>query len=184
MADAGDPLDQLVAAVLESAKYRCVSADLIRRIGAQELAKRRSLKEAIKATKNTLHQVGGAYQESRIDYGACLDALRNAAGSGDPAEWRSACTQVMQRHASTRERLTIMDQFHATALAGIGPIRSVLDLACGVHPLSLPWMPLEPDVEYFAYDVYEDMVDFLNAFMALARCRGRAQVVDVTQLPE
>jgi 16S rRNA (guanine(1405)-N(7))-methyltransferase len=182
MADAGDPLAILVDTVRASPKYRSVSVELVRSIGARELAKRRPLKEAIKATKNRLHQVGGAYQERRIDYAACLDALRQAAAAADPIEWRSACRQVMERHTSTRERLPILDEFHATALAGIGPIRSVVDLACGLHPLSIPWMPLADDVEYYAYDVYEDMVDFLNAFMTLHGCRGRAEVVDVTEL--
>jgi 16S rRNA (guanine(1405)-N(7))-methyltransferase len=182
MPEAGDPLDRLVTAVLAGPKYRWVSADLIRSIGARELWKRRPLKEAIKATKNTLHQVGGAYQEGRIDYAAGLDALRKAAGSEDDAEWQAACARLMSHHASTRERLVILDRFHSTVLADIGPIRSVLDLACGLHPLSIPWMPLATDAEYYAYDVYEDMTDFLNEFLALARCRGRAEVVDVTRL--
>jgi 16S rRNA (guanine(1405)-N(7))-methyltransferase len=182
MADAGDPLAILVDTVRASPKYRSVSVELVRSIGARELAKRRPLKEAIKATKNRLHQVGGAYQERRIDYAACLDLLRQPARSDDSLEWRSACRQVMGQHTSTRERLPILDQFHTTVLAHIGPIRSVVDLACGLHPLSIPWMPLTDDVEYYAYDVYEDMVDFLNAFMALRGCRGRAEVVDVTGL--
>jgi 16S rRNA (guanine(1405)-N(7))-methyltransferase len=182
MADGPDPLAILVDTVRASPKYRSVSAELVRSIGARELAKRRPLKEAIKATKNRLHQVGGAYQERRIDYAACLDALRQAARSEDPDQWRSACRQVMGQHTSTRERLPILDQFYTRVLAGIGPIRTVLDLACGLHPLSIPWMPLADDVEYYAYDVYEDMVAFLNAFMALHGCRGRAEVVDVTQL--
>jgi 16S rRNA (guanine(1405)-N(7))-methyltransferase len=182
MADARDPLAILVDTVRASPKYRSVSVELVRSIGARELAKRRPLKEAIKVTKNRLHQVGGAYQERRIDYAACLDLLRQPALSDDPMEWRSACRQVMERHASTRERLPILDQFYAQVLAGIGPIRSVLDLACGLHPLSIPWMPLAEDSVYYAYDVYEDMIEFLNAFFALRACRGRAEVVDVTQL--
>src|SRR5262249_34121339 len=61
------------------------------------------------------------------------------------------------------------------------PIRSVLDLACGLNPLSIPWMPLAPDAEYYACDVYEDLVDFLNDFLALAGVRGAVQAADVTQ---
>jgi 16S rRNA (guanine(1405)-N(7))-methyltransferase len=182
MADAIGPLSKLVDAVLQSPKYRRVSVDLIRGIGARELAKRRPLKETIKATKNMLHQVGAAYQGSRIDYEAGLAALREAARSGDEGEWRAACARVMRQHASTRERLAILDRFHATVLADVAPIRSVLDIACGLHPLSIAWMPLTPDAEYRAYDIYGDMVDFLNEFLALHRRPGRATAVDVTQL--
>jgi 16S rRNA (guanine(1405)-N(7))-methyltransferase len=175
-----DPLDRLTAAVRESAKYRHVCEELIRRLGARELTRRRSLKEAIKATKNVLHQVGGAYQTHPIDYPAALAELRQARQSADPDEWRRACMQIMSGHASTRERLPILEQFYATILADLPPVRSVLDLACGLNPLCIPWMPLAPDAVYYACDVYGDMVGFLNEYMALAQIRGCAEVVDVT----
>ncbi|HZC07414.1 MAG TPA: hypothetical protein VE338_17400 [Ktedonobacterales bacterium] len=43
-------LDQLVTAVHASARYRAVAEPLVRSLGERELAKRRGLKEAIKAT--------------------------------------------------------------------------------------------------------------------------------------
>src|SRR5258708_31529271 len=71
-------LDQLIEAILASPKYKSVSSDLVRYIGTQELAKGHNLKEAIKATKNKLHQVGGAYQDSAPRYRAWLDKLKQA----------------------------------------------------------------------------------------------------------
>ncbi len=181
MADAAAPLDELVASVRRSAKYRSTCEALVRKIGARELTKRRPLKEAIKATKNTLHQVCGAYRESRIDYAAGLESLRKARQAGDEADWRAACMSLMTRHASTRERLPILDRFYATTLAEFGPIRSVLDVACGLNPLALAWMPLAPDAEYYACDVDEEMIGFLNEFFAVVPCGGRARVADATQ---
>lgn len=181
MPDLDAQLEQLVVTVRESARYRWISPALVRGIGERELAKRRSLKEAVKATKNALHQVGGAYQPRPIDYPAALAALREAQHSEDLARWRQACAEIMVQHASTRERLAILDQFYATTLAGLGPIRSVLDLACGLNPLAVPWMPLANGAEYHACDVYADMVQFLNEYMALARLPGTAQVADITR---
>ena len=71
-------LDQLIEAIQASPKYKGVSSDLVRYIGTQELAKGHNLKEAIKATKNKLHQVGGAYQDSAPRYRAWLDKLKQA----------------------------------------------------------------------------------------------------------
>jgi 16S rRNA (guanine(1405)-N(7))-methyltransferase len=177
----GEPLERLTTAVRESAKYRHVCEELIRTLGARELAKRRSLKEAIKATRNVLHQVGGAYQPRPIDYAAALAELRRARESADPAEWRRACRGIMSGHASTRERLPILDQFYATILADLPPIRSVLDLACGLNPLAIPWMPLAEGAEYYACDIYEDLAGFLDDYLALAGVRGGAEVADVTR---
>jgi len=173
-------LDRLVEAVLAGRKYRNVCGEFVRNVGARELARRRNLKEAIKATKNKLHQVGGAYLEGRLDYAGRLDELRRAAEAGDGQALRKVCREVMGQQSSTRERLAILDQFYATVLAGLGPIRSVLDVACGLNPLAIPWMPLAEDASYYAYDIYYDMVQFLNAFLAWMPVRGRAGARDVT----
>ncbi len=179
MASETDQLDQLVAAVQASARYRAVAEPLIRSLGERELAKRRGLKEAIKATKNKLHQVAGAYiEEPRYD--AWLAEMCGAWAPTDdaaPAESeqrrRAALWQVMARHASTRERLPILDQFYAQTLASIGPIRSVLDIACGLNPLALRWAPLANEVTYTAYDIYGDMMAFLGGYFALEASHGR-----------
>ena len=181
MPKAPDPtsqLDALVQAVLASPRYRSMALNLVQDVGARELAKRRNLAEAIKATKSKLHQIGGAYLSGR-EYGQWLETLKQASEAGGVPALRAACRQVMGYHASTRERLPILEQFYARALADLPPARVVLDLACGLNPLAISWMPLAQDVEYYAYDVYADMTDFLNGFLALAQVRGHAEARDV-----
>ena len=172
-------IDELVVAVRKSSKYGRVCEDVVRGVGERELAKGRRLKDAIKATKKKLHQVGGAYLEGGMDYAAWLDDLRVA--SGDEGDFRWACAQVMRHHASTKERFQILDEFYATVLADLPPIHSVLDLACGLNPLAIPWMGLPDGATYYAYDIYEDMVAFLQAFMKLTPVRGQALTCDVLQ---
>ena len=171
-------IQNLVSAVSDSLKYGSVCQELITRVGEQELAKRRNLREAVKATKNKLHQVAGAYLESDLPYDAWLQELRAAA---DPASFRGACRKIMEAHASTRERLPTLDEFYEIIWAGRPRVRSVLDLACGLNPLTLPWMPLAEGAAYYAYDIYQDMADFLERFMGLplAKVRGETQARDV-----
>ena len=184
-------LDQLVAAVRASARYHAIDESLIRRLGERELAKRRSLKEAIKATKNKLHQVAGAYIEEPR-YAAWLAELTDVWHEVDITDerQREALRRIMARHASTRERLPILDQFYAQALASLGPIHSVLDIACGLNPLALRWAPLADEAQYTAYDVYGDMMAFLDGYFALEAgahgrpgLRGRAEPCDVIASP-
>ena len=167
--------------VAESPKYRAVSEDLVRRIGLRELAARRSLKEAIKATRNKLHQVAGAYLDGRPDYAAWAAQL--AAAQGDDRRLRQASLEIMRHHASTRERAGILETFYTTTLAGLPPIGSVLDLACGLNPLARPWMPLAADTTYYACDIYADMVAFLNDYFGIAGVPGQAQVCDLVDGP-
>jgi 16S rRNA (guanine(1405)-N(7))-methyltransferase len=172
-------LERLMEDVLAGAKYRDICPELVGDIGARELARRRNLKEAVKATRNKLHQVGGAYFAGREDYMAWLAALEQEACSGDGAALREESRRIMSYHASTRERLPILDQFYATLLADLRPIRSVLDIACGLNPLAIPWMSLEGGAECYACDIYQHMMEFLNRFMLLAGVRGHAQTCDV-----
>ncbi|MCL4871518.1 MAG: 16S rRNA methyltransferase [Anaerolineae bacterium] len=174
-------LDKLAAAIQVTPKYRHLTPDLIRRLGERELAVRGSFKEAVKATKNKLHQVAGAYQESKINYDRALAQLRKTVG--DAAAFQHTCTQLLRLHTSTAERLPILDEFYRTTLADLPPIHKVLDLACGLNPLTLPWMPFSPEVEYVAYDVYTDMMAFLGEFMGLAGVRGRAEPRDLLTPP-
>ena|SRR2546421_3095763 len=177
-----DQLTWLVDAVQASTKYGDISQELITRIGAQELAKRRSAKEALKATKNKLHQVGGAYFDAREQYTQWLNELKLAARSNKREQLLDLCTTIMTYHASTRERIPILAQFYAQIFNELPPISSVLDIACGLNPLALPWMPLpEQGVAYYAYDIYHSMMDFLQEWLATIHIQGDAQVCDVLQ---
>jgi 16S rRNA (guanine(1405)-N(7))-methyltransferase len=173
-----EALEELVAAVLASPKYRQLAPDLVRRVGARELAKRRTRREALDATRRKLHQVGSAYLAARMPYGRWLEELRAARDTGDPDALRRACAAVMAHHASTRERLPLLDRFYRETLLEIAPIHSVLDVACGLHPLAIPWMPLAPGAVYHAWEIYADLVAFLNHAFPLLEVEGRAELRD------
>lgn len=178
-------LDQLVEKVLESAKYRAVGDEIVRHIGARELAARRNLREAIKATKNKLHQIGGAYLDARPPYEAWLETVAQAAASGDAEQLRTACLPALKEHASTRERVTILEQFYAELWQHIPQPSSLLDVACGLNPLAFPWMQLGPNITYHACDIYSDMIGFIDAFFGVISVQKNCFVCDlVAQPPE
>jgi 16S rRNA (guanine(1405)-N(7))-methyltransferase len=197
-----DDITELIASVRSSSKYAAISEAMIRSIGLRELAARRNLKAAIKATKNKLHQVAGAYLDARLPYDEWLALLGAAVADGQRttddgrqtmddessansklktqnSKLQQVCLTIMRHHASTRERLPILERFYATTLASLGEVRSVFDLACGLNPLALAWMPLAPDARYYACDIYTDMIAFLNGFFAQAGIHGHARICDL-----
>jgi 16S rRNA (guanine(1405)-N(7))-methyltransferase len=176
-----EALETLVNDVLSSPKYKYICPDLVRGIGSQELQKRRNRKEALKATKNKLHQIGGAYFDGREDYRAWLDDLASVVQTCDQAQLQRVCWNIMQHHASTRERLPILSQFYTTILADLAPIHSILDVACGLNPLSIPWLPLAENGTYYACDIYQHLTDFLNQYLHIMHIQGYVQTCDVIQ---
>lgn len=175
-------VDALVARVVASAKYREVLPDMIRAVARRELAAGRTLKEADKATRAKLHQVAASYLSGRMRYDAWLDEIAAAREQGEDA-LRRALRGVMARHASTRERLPVLDAFYAGTIGRIEPPRSVLDVACGLNPLAIPWMPLAPGAHYIAWDIFRDLTAFLEQVMPMLGVVSAIEWRDVVHDP-
>lgn len=180
----GETLSQLTETVLAGPKYRAIAPELVRLIGSQELAKRNNLKAAVKATKNKLHQITGAYWQGKPDYAEWLELLQAARAEDNSPDHRlldTTCRTLLAHHASTRERLPVLRNFYTTLFAGLPPIRSVLDLACGLNPLTIPWMDLPAGAEYFACDINSEQMTFLQKALPHLGVGGNAFVADLLQ---
>jgi 16S rRNA (guanine(1405)-N(7))-methyltransferase len=176
-----DDLERLTAAALAGSKYQSIAPGLVKRIAAQELERRRNFKEALKATRSKLHQIGAAYLEKPIDYAQAILELDHLPERPSPDEIKDFSLRWMPQHASSRERLSILPDFFEQTLGSIAPIRSVLDLACGLNPLALPWMPLLPDAPYFACDIFTDLLDFDQRFLTKSGHPNQVEICDLTQ---
>ena len=171
-------VEAITESILASRKYRSVARSLIEEIAARELPRRRDLQEATKATRNKLHQVAGAFITERPTYDRWLAELEAAREEGEGA-FMQACLRVMKHHSSTRERVGVLTDFYARLFEGIAPVRSILDVACGLNPLSIPWMPITREADYCAVDIYGDLAAFLNGFLRLMGQEGTASEHDV-----
>jgi 16S rRNA (guanine(1405)-N(7))-methyltransferase len=180
MRDENQALTQLVAQVLESGKYRTVCPETVRRVGERELARRRNLKEAVKETKNTLHQIAGAYLEQKPRYTEWTRRLAEIL----PEEREALGMELMRHHASTAERLPFVREFYATLFGALdAPPCSILDVACGLNALALPLMPLAPNARYVGCDLFSDQAEFLNHWLNECQFVGQCEVRDVIAQP-
>ncbi|MBC7527390.1 MAG: hypothetical protein H7308_07545 [Chthonomonadaceae bacterium] len=171
-----DPLQNVLASLGESRKYRDLAPDLLSRIVTSELALSRSEKETIKAVKGALHQICGAYFGDAPPFSKWATALQESEKSEE--ELQIFALGAMKTHASTRERLPLLSTFYAHLLREISPIHSVLDLACGLNPLALSSMPLSPDCRYFATEIHGGLTDFLEIWFRANKIEGRAILQD------
>ncbi len=174
-----DRLNKLTDSVLNSSKYKNICIDLIKNIGLQELHSQNNLKTAIKSCKNKLHQIGGAFFLKKINYkkwGARL-------GMTPKEELRDICLEMMKCHSSTKERILIINDFYSKIFSILPPVNSIVDIGCGLHPLSIPWMPLGKNTKYYAYDIYSDLIEFLSKFMQIININGNAECRDTIQSP-
>jgi 16S rRNA (guanine(1405)-N(7))-methyltransferase len=174
-------LEELVTAVKGSQKYRNIHEDVIRRIASNELPKGRNWKETIKAIRNKIHQVAYAYQPQKIDYAQLILRMETLPRDIQDPLVKQFCLDTMQMHTSTKERVGILGNFYETSLSKFNAIHSLLDVACGLNPLALAWMPLASDCRIQVCDIYTDQMAFLNQFFTYFQIDGQAFCCDLTQ---
>jgi len=179
-------LEELIEEILQSRKYRemQIHADTVRDILEKELRQARSQKEAVKAARQKLHNIIAPYLGDP-DYPAACRSLDEAFAGGDPASVKAVCRQILAQHASTRERLPLLEQgFYQEIFAMTGRSPGViLDLACGLNPLAFPWMDLPPVTHYHAYDIHGPRVELINHFFSLQGLAPLAETRDVLVHP-
>jgi 16S rRNA (guanine(1405)-N(7))-methyltransferase len=170
---------EIVERVLRSTRYRDVDRSLLVRLADEELQRARNADDAVKRVKRRLHQAVGAFR------GAARHDELAAAWSGDltaPA-FRAACADALRSHASTRERLASLDGFYAGMWSVTGLPGRILDLGCGLNPLTLPWMGLGREAIYLASDVDRRPLAAVDSFLDLVGQPHRADVRDVVTSP-
>ena len=168
-----DKVNAFIAKVKESPKYAQLDAPLVKQIASEELRNQKDEKTALKTTRTRLHRLAGAFITTKLDYTKWEDIFKDIPEDNQEAR-NEAAKQMMKLHVSTQERLPFLESFYQQALASIIPIHSVLDLACGLNPLAIPWMPLADDAIYYACDVVEPMLGFIQNYFEIINQNGEA----------
>lgn len=88
-------------------------------------------------------------------------------------------TKIMELHQSTKERLPYYREIYEEIFKITGKPKRIIDLACGINPLSYPWM--NTDAEYFASDISEKDMEFLNSFFKKENIKGKAKRIDLVE---
>ena len=171
-------LEKVVAAVKESRKYGDTSEETIRQLAVEAVKQHKRPKAAIKAVRKRLHSIMAPYLGDP-DYVATSAALATAFATGEEDAVKEIWRGALESQLSTRERLPIMEEFYAQIFQVTGVPLRLLDIACGLNPMAFPWMGLPDTVEYFAYDIHEPRIDFLNHYFRLQGLAPLARVQDI-----
>ena len=179
-------LDSLIQTVEASHKYRDLKIPhtTLLDILAYESQHSHSRKELEANFRKSLHNIMAPYLED-INYPAETAALHELHDQNPSQEPLKAwCQDRMRQHASSCERLPYLESFYQKIFVTIGTPTSILDLACALDPLGLPWMNLPPTTRFFAYDIHQPRLDFLQAFFQLFYPQARAVHQDIlTNIP-
>ena len=177
-------LDQLVRLILNNRKYRDLNipketvVDLISREAESGLDE----KTLMKKVRKKMHNIIAPYLGDP-NYSQAIGWLEAAYRSGDTDDIKQTCTRILKQHASTRERVPYLMNFYKQLFSVCGKPNTIIDLACGLNPISLPWMDLSAQTKYYAYDIHAPRVKFINQFLILAGKQPLAEVRDILVNP-
>lgn len=174
---------EIVQRLRESRHYAHLAEPALVRVARWSAGAHKGRQAAVKAAKRKLHQAYGAYLSPGAVSAAEGAAEEIGAGVLGDDEQRALCLDVLGRHASTAERLPFLERFHADLTAGLPPLRSVVDLACGLHPFALPWMDVPTGASYLAVDVDERLARVFDRLGRNWRVDLRGLACDLTEGP-
>jgi len=148
--------------ILAASKYRHLDEAFVRRVAGEAAERFRDNADAVKYAKRKLHQAFGVFVAGSPGDAVrrCVEAIRSG------TDVRDACLSAMRAHASTAERIAWLDPFYEQVAGWCGEPHSVVDLACGLNPLALPWLHVAPEARYWCCDIDRDLA------AALARLDG------------
>lgn len=179
----GEPdtaVDDLSGRILSSAKYGSLDEALVRRVATDAVQRFHNRKDAAKYAQRKLHQAFGAFLN-----GSPVSAVDGfvAAVTGNTADTREAALTAMRAHASSAERADWLTPLYDRIGEWCGEADSVIDLACGLNPLAIPWMHLLPDARYSAYEVDGRLVGALARLDEVMPVRFSAETCDLVAAP-
>lgn len=170
--------------ILRAPKYLSmgIPAETVMDLLQQESSRYTDRHTLVKAVRRKLHNIMAPYLEE-LDYAQASDWLKQLSPDSENAVVREICQRILSSHASSRERIPFLDTFYEQIYQVIGKPATILDLACGFHPFSLPWMNLAPESRFYAYDIHQPRVLLINQFLDAMGYPPLAELRDVLVNP-
>jgi len=161
---------ELVIEVKKNKKYKNISEDIVK-AKVEEYISRNPIfdeKIAVKEIRKELHRAHGSFRGEAKKLGEYI--LKK--------DWEN----VLRANKSTAERLANYDEIYQKIFEITGKPNSVLDLGCGLNPVSIPFMKLEKDFEYYGCDINEAEIVALNDFFKVGGINGKAEALDLSDI--
>ncbi len=144
--------------ILRAKKYANLSPDTIERILRWAEARVKK-KEVDKTARKKLHQIYGAY----FNQGSASTFEKTVLNKPeDPAGIKTFCHELMGLHSSSQERQEDLATFYGKIFEITGIPERMIDLACGLNPLSYPWIHEHGTIPYIGYDIDQKTTRLMN----------------------
>ncbi len=147
-------------------------------------------KQIVKKIRAKLRRFHGLFQEKQ-ELRKREELFKKLKKSKEYKELRELSQELLQTHASSKERSSFYEQLYKDIFKHTGKPEKILDLGAGMHPLSLIHSKLliksrKTPLHYFAFDINKEEAKQLNIFFRkVQECypffKGKAKIFDLLQ---
>ncbi len=129
----------------------------------------KDFKFMLKEVRKRLHEIYGVFVLGRKDLKPLKEHLQKVKSLDEEA--LQLHMGILKSHKSSAERLDFYSEIYEKIFSITGKPKAILDLACGLNPLSFPWMGLKK-VKYFAYELTKEDCNFIQEYFDLMKPLG------------
>lgn len=170
-----DDFNDIAQNIIRSRKYKSIYEKTIEH-NVKRCLDKYGRKQAEKKARNILHRIWSAYYDHKPDFKRLYESFVNDVSEYPKEPIKDRLIKLLSVQSSTNERIGILDNFYKQIFAIIGLPSSIIDHACGLNPLTYPWMNLPNDAKYQAFDIEGELISFLNStfqFLGLKNMEAR-----------
>jgi len=149
----------LVKEILKTKNYKSLSQEVVERV-VNQMSLKYNQKHLSKEVKNKLHQIWGAFYESKPNFDKIYDYILENRESGLPQNL--VLEKALLLHSSVSERSDILEEFWSVLIQEFGVRFKIVDYGCGLNALGLLSLNISKELEYLGYDIDQAQSDFLN----------------------
>jgi 16S rRNA (guanine(1405)-N(7))-methyltransferase len=141
----------------------------------KHLERNSKVKDLVRAVRGSLFPLHSLYYGKRATKRDGL--LRKLAKKSDDLELHR---EILHCHTSTRERLSFYEDLYREIFEITGVPARILDLGCGLNPVSVPFMHLK-DITYIASDFTQGDCEFLHGYFDVVGLKGEVVQLDLLE---
>jgi len=138
----------------------------------QKRTRSKEYKEIIKKTREKLRLEYGMFSENINKREKFLKELKNT------LKQKELNKKLLKTHKSTAERIDIYPFIYQKIFKITGKPKKILDLGCGMNPVSFQYMKLK-NITYYASELNKKDCEFLQKYFNLMKIKGKTFAINL-----
>lgn len=159
--------------VIKSIQKSSKTSKIFSEKSLEKITRSSNYKRVVKEVRRTLHRLYGMYQmKDQKHRNDLLEELREELDKKRPRkkDILQKHDALLKTHSSTEERIGTYPELYKKIFRITKKPQSILDIGCGLNPVSLPYMNLK-GIKYTVTDISLGELDFLKDYFSLVKKR-------------